>query len=132
MISHIFIGVNDFPRAFGFYAAVLQELGLQLKFVDQDKPWAGWMRPEQPRPLLLIGAPYDHGSATAGNGQMTALLAEDRATVRRVYDRALAAGALCEGAPGLRAHYHEHYYGAYFRDPDGNKLCICCHQPEPE
>lgn len=36
-----------------------------------------------------------------------------------------------ENAPGLRPHYHAHYYGAYFRDPDGNKLCVCCHQPEP-
>jgi lactoylglutathione lyase len=35
-----------------------------------------------------------------------------------------------EGAPGLRPEYHAHYYGAYFRDPDGNKLCVACHQPE--
>ncbi|SEE59746.1 hypothetical protein SAMN04490188_4622 [Pseudomonas kilonensis] len=23
--------------------------------------------------------------------------------------------------------YHPDYYGAYFRDFDGNKLCVCCH-----
>ena len=40
---------------------------------------------------------------------------------------ALAQGGSCEGAPGVRAHYHAHYYGAYFRDPDGNKLCVVCH-----
>lgn len=29
----------------------------------------------------------------------------------------------------MRAHYHPHYYGAYFRDPDGNKLAVACHDP---
>jgi lactoylglutathione lyase len=32
------------------------------------------------------------------------------------------------GAPGLRPAYHADYYGAYFRDPDGNKLCVVCHE----
>ena len=43
---------------------------------------------------------------------------------------AIAAGGSCEGAPGLRPQYHADYYGAYFRDPDGNKLAVCCHRPE--
>jgi hypothetical protein len=33
----------------------------------------------------------------------------------------------CDGAPGLRPEHHAHYYGAYLRDPDGNKLCVVCH-----
>ncbi len=43
----------------------------------------------------------------------------------------VAAGCLggrCEGQPGLRPEYHTHYYGAYFRDPDGNKFCVVCHE----
>jgi catechol 2,3-dioxygenase-like lactoylglutathione lyase family enzyme len=43
--------------------------------------------------------------------------------------KAIGNGAQSEGEPGLRPHYHADYYGAYFRDPDGNKLCICCHDP---
>lgn len=35
-----------------------------------------------------------------------------------------------QSEPGLRPHYHAHYYGAYFRDPDGNKLCVACHEAE--
>jgi catechol 2,3-dioxygenase-like lactoylglutathione lyase family enzyme len=35
-----------------------------------------------------------------------------------------------EGKPGLRLAYHPQDYGAYFRDPDGNKLCVCCHEAE--
>lgn len=61
---------------------------------------------------------------------MIALLASDRAMVRRVYAKAIQLGANCEGVPGLRPQYHADYYGAYFRDPDGNKLCVCCHTPE--
>jgi hypothetical protein len=43
---------------------------------------------------------------------------------------AIAHGGMDEGGPGLRPAYHPHYYGAYFRDPDGNKLCVVCHDPE--
>lgn len=127
MISHIFIGVNDFDHAFGFYSALMRELGHQLKFCERDKPWAGWMAPNSPRPLLLIGKPYDENAACGGNGQMVALLARDRPTVDRAYAQAIANSATCEGPPGLRPQYHANYYGAYFRDADGNKLCVCCH-----
>lgn len=127
VISHIFIGVGDFERALHFYGAVLGELGLQQKFIDPQRPWAGWMSPGVARPLFLIGRPYDEQAATAGNGQMTALLAPDRAAVDRAHAAALAQGGTCEGEPGLRPHYHADYYGAYFRDPDGNKLAVCCH-----
>ncbi|MFS2019587.1 VOC family protein, partial [Massilia sp. CT11-108] len=59
----------------------------------------------------------------------TALLAPDRAAVDAAYEIALAHGGRGDGAPGLRPDYHEHYYGAYVRDPDGNKLCVVCHDP---
>jgi catechol 2,3-dioxygenase-like lactoylglutathione lyase family enzyme len=60
---------------------------------------------------------------------MMAFLAPDRATVDAVYALALSLGGRDEGAPGLRPHYHPHYYGAYFRDPEGNKLALACHDP---
>jgi catechol 2,3-dioxygenase-like lactoylglutathione lyase family enzyme len=110
----------------------MAELGHVLKFADAAQGWAGWQVPGVPRPLFLIGLPYDQAPASIGNGQMIALLAADRGMVDRAYAAALAAGGSDEGAPGLRPHYHPDYYGAYFRDPDGNKLCICCHQPKRE
>jgi predicted lactoylglutathione lyase len=58
---------------------------------------------------------------------MVAFLAESRALVDKAYAVALSNGGTSEGAPSLRPEYHEHYYGAYFRDPDGNKLCVVCH-----
>jgi catechol 2,3-dioxygenase-like lactoylglutathione lyase family enzyme len=132
MLSHVFVGVTDFARAFGFYESLMSELGPVLKFSEPKKPWAGWMQPGVDRPLFLIGHPYDGRSAAPGNGQMIALLAPNRKTVDRCYAKAIANGAQSEGQPGLRPHYHPHYYGAYFRDPDGNKLCVCCHGPEDE
>ncbi|MCC4596632.1 VOC family protein [Xanthomonas campestris pv. phormiicola] len=130
MLSHVHLGVNDFPAAFAFYAPLLQALGQQLKFRDDVRGWAGWTPPDAPRPLLLIGRAFDGRPATPGNGQMLALQAANRTQVERCHALALAQGARCEGAPGLRPHYHPDYYGAYFRDLDGNKLCVCCHGAE--
>lgn len=127
MISHITLGISDFARAFAFYSRLLPELGLVLKFSEPDKPWAGWMSAQAARPLFLITRPFDGQAPQAGNGTMVALQADSRAVVDRAYAVAMAQGAVSEGAPGLRVHYHPHYYGAYFRDLDGNKLCVCCH-----
>lgn len=129
MFSHVCLGVGDFERAHAFYSALADALGLEPRFLEPEKPWAGWQPAGGGRPLLVIGAPHDGNPATAGNGQMTAFLARDRATVDRCHALALAHGACCEGPPGLRPHYHANYYGAYFRDPDGNKLCVVCHAP---
>lgn len=130
MFSHICIGVGDFPRALAFYQPLMALLEIELRFLDPDKPWAAWQSKPEPRPLLLIGKPFDGGAHHPGNGQMVALLAQTRAQVDRAHALALAQGGRCEGPPGLRVEYHPHYYGAYFRDPDGNKLCVVCHQPE--
>ncbi|MFM9924820.1 VOC family protein [Variovorax sp. H27-G14] len=130
MLSHVYIGVNDFERAFAFYSHLLDTLGLTLRFRDDSKPWAGWQSHDAPRPLFLVGTPHDGNAASPGNGHMVALLAADRATVDRAYARALAQGGTCEGPPGLRPHYHPDYYGAYVLDPDGNKICVCCHTPD--
>ncbi len=127
MISHVFVGVTDFDRALLFYSAVMAELDLQLKFAEPSKPWAGWMSRTASRPLFLIGHPFNGQAHDPGNGQMTALLAPSRAAVDKTHATALEHGATDEGQPGLRPHYHPNFYGAYFRDLDGNKLCICCH-----
>ena len=129
MISHVHVGVTDFERAFAFYSGVMDALGLSLKFCERDRPWAGWMPTAATRPLFLIGHPYDGDRAAPGKGQMVALLAPSRAAVDACYDAALAGGGCDDGPPGLRPHYHPNYYGAYFHDPDGNKICVCCHDP---
>ena len=130
MFSHIFIGVNDFDRALAFYAPLMSCLGLEMRFCERSRPWAGWQSPGVARPLFLIGKPYDERPHHRGNGQMAAFLAETRQVVNSAHAIALAHGGVSEGEPGLRPEYHANYYGAYFRDPDGNKLCVACHAPK--
>jgi len=127
LFSHVFIGIRDFDRALGFYTPLMEALGHRLRFCDRTRPWAGWQPGAQDRPLFLIGAPYDGQPHIPGNGQMTAFNAVDRSTVDKAYELALQHGGSSEGEPGSRPEYHAHYYGAYFRDPDGNKLCVVCH-----
>ncbi|MGW8393728.1 VOC family protein [Pseudoduganella sp. HUAS MS19] len=129
MISHTFLGVADFERAYRFHAAVMAALGHAQRFCDAGKPWAAWQPAGGGRPLFLIGRPYDGQPAAPGNGPMIALLAPSRAAVDAAHAAALANDGSCEGPPGLRPHYHANYYGAYFRDPDGNKIGVCCHDP---
>jgi len=129
MLSHVFIGVADFDRALAFYRALMPVLGVQERFCARERPWAGWQSEPGPRPLFLIGTPYDGRPHDPGNGQMVAFLAATRATVDAAHAAALAHGGTCEGPPGPRPEYHANYYGAYFRDTEGNKLCVACHAP---
>ena len=72
----------------------------------------------------------DQQAHAAGNGQMVAFLAKDRATVDQAHAVALANGGRSEGAPGPRPEYHASYYGAFVLDPDGNNVEAVCHAPE--
>lgn len=78
-------------------------------------------------PKTFVGPTFDGQEARPGNGVHIAYLVSDRETVDRFHAAALAHGGTDEGAPGLRPRYHSNYYGAYVRDPDGNKLQAVCH-----
>lgn len=129
MFSHVFVSVSDFERALRFYSPIMDSLGLALRFCERDRPWAGWHSAGGTRPFFVICTPHDGQPHHPGNGQMVAFAAASRAGVRAAYRTALENGGTCEGPPGLRPQYHENYYGAYFRDPDGNKLCVASHAP---
>mgnify|MGYP003519930226 CR=1 FL=1 len=80
--------------------------------------------------MLAIIKPFDKKAATVGNGTMIALAVESRAKVDEMHARAMALGAKDEGKPGLRGDEGpQAFYGAYFRDLDGNKL-NCCYMGE--
>jgi len=128
MLSHVTVGVKDVEQACRFYSPILEALGMKPRFADAH--WAGWQPSIGDRPLFIVTRPFDGEETTAGNGQMIALMADRRATVDRCHVLALQLGGTDAGKPDIRPHYHPNFYGAYFRDPDGNKLCICCHIPE--
>ncbi len=131
MFSHVFTSVTDFDRAFAFYSPLLASLGIEARFHEPEKPWAGWQSAGRARPLFVICKPHDGRPHHPGNGQMVAFEAASRDLVRRAHEIGLAHGGTSEGAPGLRPHYHANYYGAYLRDPEGNKIGIACHSAEP-
>lgn len=126
MFSHLTIGTNDMEKARRFYDGMTAPLGLApLIVVDGG---TGYGRKDG-RAQLWIVRPLDKQGATAGNGITVGLEAADRASVDAAYAAAMAGGGTDEGRPGIRAHYHPNYYGAYVRDPDGTKVCIVCHRP---
>ena len=126
MFSHVTIGTNDVEKAKRFYDAALEPLGLTALAAYPEAVGYG---AKDGRPQLWAVRPLDKKAASVGNGITVGLDAADRKTVDAAHAAACAAGGRDEGAPGIRAHYHPNYYGAYVRDPDGNKLCIVCHKP---
>lgn len=129
MFSHVTLGTNDLPRALAFYDTLLAGLGLRRIEFSEEYGFAGYGTSPDSTPQFFITRPFDRQDATVGNGVTIAFEAPDRAAVDRFHATAMAHGGSDEGAPGPRPHYHPDYYGAYLRDPDGNKLCCVCHRP---
>jgi catechol 2,3-dioxygenase-like lactoylglutathione lyase family enzyme len=126
MFSHVTVGSNDIAKAKVFYDGVTAPLGLKRHADYPDG--VGYAR-EGGRPQLWIVRPLDKQPASVGNGITIGLEADNRSAVDAAHAAAIKAGGKDEGAPGIRKHYHPNYYGAYVRDPDGNKVCIVCHKP---
>lgn len=126
MFSHITVGSRDLERAGRFYDAVLTAIGLKRRVVTPDGgPLAlCWVSAQATLPRFYVYSPYDGEPATVGNGSMVAFLAPSREAVIAAHANGLAQGGADEGAPGPRPHYGDGYFGAYLRDPDGNKVHI--------
>lgn len=124
MIGYITIGANDSEASGRFYDAVFEAIGSERKSGD-----GGWIfyGPKDGDGLIGICPPFDGKPATGGNGSMLAFDAKSEDEVKAAYDAALAHGGSDEGAPGFRPpEATSGFYGAYFRDPSGNKLCVYC------
>ena len=126
MFSHITVGARDLERAGRFYDAVLFPLGLQRRAVQPDGGPAAlcWVAPPAALPRFYVYSPFNGGPATAGNGAMVAFVAPSPDAVDAAHAAGLARGGSDEGPPGPRPHYGDGYYGAYLRDPDGNKVHV--------
>ncbi|OQW72166.1 MAG: glyoxalase [Proteobacteria bacterium ST_bin13] len=125
MIGYATLGTNNIAAARGFYDALLGSIGAAriMEFGDDLGGFTMWGTGWD-KPGLAVTNPYDKNAATVGNGTMIALTVDTRAKVDALHAKALELGGSCEGPPGLRGDEGpQAFYGAYFRDLDGNKLC---------
>lgn len=120
MIGYVTLGTNDIQKSAAFYDQVLGLLG--AKRVWDEERFINWGNAKG-SPLFSVLKPYDGEAATAGNGTMVALTAGEEEKVNAMYQKAIELGATDEGEPGMRT---DNFYGAYFRDFDGNKICVFC------
>ena len=126
MIGYVTLGTNDVARARKFYDDLLGMLGAKriMEFGEEANDFTMWGS-SWDAPGVAITRPYDGRRAEVGNGHMTALVVDERAKVDALHAKALALGGSDEGAPGVRGDEGpQAFYGAYFRDLDGNKLCV--------
>ena len=125
MLGYVTMGTNDVPRARAFYGNLLSDIGMRkiMEFAEDRGGftlYAGGMD----QLGIAVTLPYNQEPATVGNGNMTAISLKDRAQVDAFHAKALELGGSCEGPPGVRGDEGpQAFYGAYFRDPAGNKLC---------
>lgn len=120
MLSGVCIGSNDLVVAGEFYDAVLATIGMRCVLsVAGERGYAG----ADGRITLFVVVPYNGRKATFGNGTQVMFYAPDAEAVRAFHSTAVRCGGSDEGLPGPR-DYHPDYYGAYVRDPDGNKLNV--------
>ena len=120
MIDHLGLAVRSCDASKRFYAAALAPLGYGLVVEREGRAAFGppgkplfWIHEGQPSAAIHI-----------------AFAARDRSAVNAFHEAALKAGATDNGLPGLRPDYHDHYYGAFVFDPDGNNVEAVCHEPE--
>jgi catechol 2,3-dioxygenase-like lactoylglutathione lyase family enzyme len=127
MFDHLGFKVRDFALSRSFYDEALAPLGYGLQMdVTPEMSGGGSHAGYGPkgRPQFWIG-----DGEVKGDCMHVAFAAESRTAVDAFHRAALAAGGKDNGPPGIRAHYHPNYYGAFVFDPDGNNVEAVCHLP---
>lgn len=127
MLDHVGIFVADWTRSKAFYDAAFAPLGYSM-IAEIPTEYTGGFR---------VGG-YGKGkpdfwlteNPEPGPGRHYAFQTASRAEVDAFYAAAMATGGTDNGGPGLRPDYHEHYYGAFVIDPDGNNVEAVCHAPQ--
>jgi len=124
MLDHVGLKVRDLAKAKVFYKAVLAPLGYELLREigpEVSAEYVGAAFGPFGKPEFWVGAGVPNGPLHI------AFLAPNRAAVEAFYAAAIAAGGKDHGAPGVRAHYHPNYFGAFVLDPEGNNIEAVCH-----
>lgn len=121
IIDHIGFAISDFDCSKRFYDRCLAPIGVHL--VIEIDGWAGYGYDDKAE--LWFGV-----DELPQRPMHIAFSASDRAAVDAFHRSGIAAGGKDNGAPGIRAIYHPHYYGAFLLDPDDHNIEAVCHHPE--
>ena len=124
LLDHVSITVGDLECAGAFYDAVLGALGVERLWIREDRIRYGERGAPGVTFVSIVAAAQPH----AGGPRHWAFRAASTAQVDAFHAAGLAAGGTDDGTPGPRLGYHEHYYGAFLIDPDGNRIEAVCHE----
>ena len=126
MIDHVGINCSDLPAAAAFYDQALGALGSPGSWTS------GRPRLRHSRPDFWLGRQPAEGPASGPNREIhVAFEAQDASAVRAFFDAATSLGAEVLHEPRFWPEYHDAYYGAFVRDPDGNNVEAVCHSAQP-
>ncbi|MEJ7627961.1 MAG: VOC family protein [Nocardioidaceae bacterium] len=121
MLDHLGIQCSDLAVSASYYDAVLAPLGFHRVMDFGVAIGYGADKPD-----FWIGA---HDSGEGFRESHIAFQAADRAAVDAFHAAGVAAGMTALHEPRVWPEYHENYYGAFLRDPDGNNVEAVCHTP---
>ncbi len=128
MIDHMTFRVSDITRTRRFYGSVMATLGYaEAYFGQHDGSQILGYGKDGKIDTWFVDGPSPWGGPSTTRGCHLCWRAASRAEVDQFHAAALAQGAPDNGPPGLRAHYHPNYYGAFVIDPDGNNIEAVCH-----
>ncbi|SFU00156.1 VOC family protein [Halomonas saccharevitans] len=119
MIGYVTLGVSDMDKAKTFYGELLHDLGAKV-LLDMGR--IAFIGESMSTPMLAVCIPFNEAPNHPGNGNMVAISVGSKEAVDAYYQKAIALGAVCDGQPGQRIE--DQFYGAYVKDPDGNKLAF--------
>lgn len=123
MIGYVTLGTNDLEKARSYYDGLLGELGAK-RLMELEENGFTLYGVDMASPSIAITEPFNDQAAQPGNGNMIALQMQERSEVDSFYNKGIELGGSDEGAPGVRGDDGPMaFYAAYFRDPEGNKLC---------
>ncbi len=125
LLDHLGVQVADVDASVAFYVRVFAPIGLRelMRHPVGDSFAVGLAGPD-PFPDFWLSPSF----GTETRELHVAFRAPDRAAVDAVHEAAVAAGAEVLHEPRLHPEYHEKYYGAFVRDPDGNNVEAVTHR----
>lgn len=126
LLDHVSISVGSIDECVGFYDAIMHALDCEK--VNQSDDALGYgLRCEAGEEWHTYLTIRESAGASTDDARHWCFKADSRTAVERFHDAGLAHGGRCDGKPGIRPHYHPHYFAAFLRDPFGNRIEAVCH-----